>query len=218
MVLFAISSKLIFNHFILHTLLFIIPSSFRSYFTSITLITTHFCFLFLFASMFSIHSFLSIPIAFFLLPNSITLSLIHFHSSPLIPFHFIIPIHFLSLFWLHILSRSVVLCNFVIHRFHSFHPILSSFLFSIHIVSSLLLFVSQLWDPIHVCSVTCYLIIICCVDRKHYQSIDVIAFVSDDWFERSRIEWWGNGRMGTCGVEWIGPEEAVIIEDNSTRR
>ena len=41
MVLFAISSKLIFTHFIYHTLLFIIPSSFPSSFTSITLITTH---------------------------------------------------------------------------------------------------------------------------------------------------------------------------------
>ena len=61
MVLFAISSKLIFTHFIYHTLLFIIPSSFRSYFNSITLITTHLCFSFPFASMFSIHSF-AIPL------------------------------------------------------------------------------------------------------------------------------------------------------------
>ena len=92
MVLFAISSKLIFTHFIYHTLLLIIPSSFNSYFTTITFITTHLFFSFSFASMFSIHSFASIPIPFFLLPTSITLTLIHFHSNPLIPFH-----HFHSL-------------------------------------------------------------------------------------------------------------------------
>ena len=55
MVLFAISSKLIFTHFIYYTLLFIIPSSFNSYFTSITLITTHPCYSFLFAFLFFMH-------------------------------------------------------------------------------------------------------------------------------------------------------------------
>ncbi|KAK8828823.1 hypothetical protein WA538_000826 [Blastocystis sp. DL] len=94
MVLFAISSKLIFIHFIYHTLLFIIPSSFPSYFTSITLITTHLFFSFSFASMFSIHSFTSILIPFFLSTTSIILTPIHFHSNTLIPFHSIIPIHF----------------------------------------------------------------------------------------------------------------------------
>ena len=98
MVLFAISSKLIFYHFIYHTLVFIIPSSFPSYFTSITLITTHPCFSFSFASMFSIHSFPSIPIPFFLSATSFTLTPIHFRSNPLIPFHFIIFIHLLFFF------------------------------------------------------------------------------------------------------------------------
>ena len=98
MVLFAISSKFIFTHFIYHTLLFIIPSSFPSYFNSITLIITHLCFSLSFASMFSIHICPSITISFFLLPTSITLTLIHFHSNPLIPFHFIITIHFQFLF------------------------------------------------------------------------------------------------------------------------
>ena len=60
MVLFAISSKLIFTHFIYHTLLFIIPSSFNSYFTSITLITTHPCCSFLLSSMFFMHPFPSL--------------------------------------------------------------------------------------------------------------------------------------------------------------
>ena len=98
MVLFAISSKLIFTHFIYHTLVFIIPYSFPSYFTSITLITTDICYSFPFASIFSIHSFSSIPIPFFLSATSSTLTLIYFNSNPFIPFHFIIPIHLLFLF------------------------------------------------------------------------------------------------------------------------
>ena len=167
MVLFAISSKFIFTHFIYHTLLFIIPSSFPSYFNSITLIITHLCFSLSFASMFSIHICPSITISFFLLPTSITLTLIHFHSNPLIPFHFIIPIHLLFLFWFLVLTRSVVSSPFIIYRSHSFHPILSSFLFSIHFFSSLRLFVSLIWDLFHVCFVTCYLIVISCVDFKH---------------------------------------------------
>ena len=97
MVLFAISSKLIFTHFIYHTLLFIIPSSFPSYFTSITFITTHLCYSFLFASMFSIYSFPFIPIPFILSTTSISLTLIHYHSNTPIPFHFIIPIPLYSI-------------------------------------------------------------------------------------------------------------------------
>ena len=124
MVLFAISSKLFFNHFIYQTLLFIIPFSFNSYFNSITLITTHPCFSFLFASMFSIHSFPSIPIPFFLSTTSISLNLIHFHSNTPIPFHFIILIHFLFLFWLIILTRSVVSSPFIIPLSLFSHPLL----------------------------------------------------------------------------------------------
>ena len=129
MVLFAISSKLIFTHFIYHTLLFIIPSFFPSYFNSITLITTLSWFSLSYAPMFYIHSFQSIPIPFFLSTTSFTITLIHFHSNPLIPSHSIIPIHFLFIFWLLILSRSVVLNNFIIHRSHSFHPSLFPFLY-----------------------------------------------------------------------------------------
>ena len=129
MVLFAISSKLIFTHFIYHTLLFTIPSSFPSYFNSITLITTYLCFSFLFASMFSIHSFSSISIPCFLSTTIITLTLIQFHSNPLFLFHFIIPIHLLFLFWLLILTRSVVSSPFIFHRSLSFHPFLFPFLY-----------------------------------------------------------------------------------------
>ncbi|KAK8812767.1 hypothetical protein WA538_002501, partial [Blastocystis sp. DL] len=90
MVLFAISSKLIFNHFIYHALLFIIPSSFHSYFNSITLITVLSSLPCLFAYRFYYHSFPYIPIPYFLSSTSITLTPIHFHATPLIPFHFII--------------------------------------------------------------------------------------------------------------------------------
>ena len=129
MVLFAISSKLIFTHFIYHTLLLIIPSPFPSYFNSITLITTHICFSFPFASMFSIHSFPSIPIPFFLSTTSITLTLIQFHSNPLISFHFIVPIPYQFFFRLVVLTRSVLLCFFITVTL-SFHPFLFSFLYS----------------------------------------------------------------------------------------
>ena len=43
--------------------------------------------------------------------------------------------------------------------------------YAIHIVSSPLIFVSLLWDLYHVCFYTPYRIIICCVDKKHSESI-----------------------------------------------
>ena len=89
MVLFAISSKLIFYHFIYHTLLFIIPSSFPSYFTSITIITTLLCCSFLLSSIFSIHSF---PFHSSYQPLqshsllSISIPILSFHSIASFPF------------------------------------------------------------------------------------------------------------------------------------
>ena len=89
MVLFAISSKLIFTHFIYHTLLFIIPSSFNSYFTSITLITTHPCFSLPFAFLFFMHPFPShsssqpLPSHSLL---SISIPILSFHSIASFPF------------------------------------------------------------------------------------------------------------------------------------
>ena len=83
MVLFAISSKLIFTHFIHHTLLFIIPYSFPSYFTSITLITTHPCYSFLLSSMFFMHPFPSLSSSQPLPSHSllsIFISILSFHS------------------------------------------------------------------------------------------------------------------------------------------
>ena len=92
MVLFAISSKLIFTHFIYHTLLFIIPYSFPSYFNSITFITTHPCFSFPFASMFSIHSFHPFPFHASSQPLqshsllSISIPILSFHPISSFPF------------------------------------------------------------------------------------------------------------------------------------
>ena len=45
--------------------------------------------------------------------------------------------------------------------------------------------------------------------------LDVLAIASDGWFESSSIEWWGNGRMGTWGLEGIGVFEAVYTEVDS---
>ena len=177
MVLFAISSKLIFTHFIYHTLLFIIPSSFPSYFTSITFITTHPCFSFSFASMFSIHLFpshsSSQP-----LPSHSLLSI----SIPILSFHFISSFSFISYSsfdstFSHVQWYSVTSSPTLFHFIHSyyysslFHPT-----HPIHVVSSLLIFVSLLWVLYHVCSDTRYRMFICCVDRKHSLSIRRICF------------------------------------------
>ena len=89
MVLFAISSKLMFTHFIYHTLLFIIPYSFPSSFTSITLITTHPCYSFLFAFLFFMHPFpyhsSSYPLQSHSL-LSISIAILSFHSIASFPF------------------------------------------------------------------------------------------------------------------------------------
>ena len=89
MVLFAISSKLIFTHFIYHTLLFIIPSSFPSYFTPFTLITTHLCFSFLFAFLFFMHPFPSLSSSQPLQSHSllsIPIPILSFHPVSSFPF------------------------------------------------------------------------------------------------------------------------------------
>ena len=56
----------------------------------------HISLLFITIRIYVLYSFISIP--FFLSATSITLTPIHFHSIPLIPFHFIIFIQLLSLF------------------------------------------------------------------------------------------------------------------------
>ena len=159
MVLFAISSKLIFAHFIYHTLLFIIPSSFPSYFTSITLITTHICFSFPFASMFSIHSFASIPISFY------SISSLPFNSKSSFDFTFsyfqwLPALHYPSLT---LISSIPITIPITISVFSILYILFISFLLRI--------FVSYLWVLYHVCSDTPYRIVIWCVDRKHSLSI-----------------------------------------------
>ena len=149
MVVFAISSKLIFTHFIYHTLLFIIPSSFISYFTSITLITTHSCHSFLLSSI-------SIPILSFHSIASIPFNSNSFFDSWLSRVQWYPPSSLPTLFYrIHSYSHSSI--------FHSTH--------TIHIVSSLLIYVSQLWVLYHVCSDSFYRLFICCVDKKHSQSM-----------------------------------------------
>ena len=126
MVLFAISSKLIFTHFIHHTLLFIIPSSFNSYFNSITFITTHPCFSLQFASMFSIYS-LPFHSSYQPLQShsllSISIAILSFHS--IASFSFICYSFFDSSFshvqWYHRPSlsslHSVFTHSYAFHRF-----------------------------------------------------------------------------------------------------
>ena len=143
--------------------------------------------------MFSFHSLSSIPIAFFLLPYSITLTLIHFHSNPLIPFHFIISIHFLFLFdssfsHIQLYTRpSLSLAHF--HLIHSYsHSSIFYPTHTINIVSLLLIYLSQLWVLYHVC----WILVIACsfvvLIRNTLSQLDVIAFTSDGWIESSGIE------------------------------
>ena len=131
MVLFAISSKLIFFHFIYHTLLFILSPFFLPFSASITLIYPHPSFPFPFPSMIPLHSFLSIPIPFLLSSTSITLTHIHFHSFSLILFF-----SFCSLFYstsFHQLSifLSSSHSSLISSHSHFIIPILSLLSFSI---------------------------------------------------------------------------------------
>ena len=223
MVLFAISSKLIFTHFIYHTLLFTIPSSFPSYFTSITLITTHLCFSFSIASMFFMHPFPYIPIPFFLSATSNTLTLIHFHSNPLIPLHCIITIHFLFLFltpYYHAFSDTTPL-HYPSLSFISSISILIPLSAILHIpfISFLRFPLSCLIYEISIMFVR--LVVIPCpfvvlIGNTRCQ-LDVIAFASDGWIESISIDWWGNVRMNTWRLNGIGVVEAVRIEVDSIR-
>ena len=47
--------------------------------------------------------------------------------------------------------------------------------------------------------------------------LDVTAIASDCWFKGRSIEWWGNERMGTWGLEGIGVFEALLIPVDSIR-
>ena len=130
MVLFAISSKLIFTHFIYLILLFIIPSSFPSYFTSITLITNHPCFSFLFASMFYMHSF---PFHSSYQPLqsisllSISIPILSFHSMSSFPFiyYFSFDSSFSHVQWYHHPSLFTVLILFIQSYPHFSFPFIS---------------------------------------------------------------------------------------------
>ena len=131
MVLFAISSKLIFTHFIHHTLLFIIPSSFPSSFTSITLITTHPCYSFLFAFLFFMHPFPSLSSSQPLQSHSL-LSI----STPILSFHSITSFPFICYSFFDSTFSHVQLClhpslsslHSVFTHSYAFHRFLSFFI------------------------------------------------------------------------------------------
>ena len=128
-------------------------------------------------------------------------------SIPILSIHSISSFPFISnsIFCLLILTRSLLSSPFIFCRSHSFHPILFSFLFSIHIISSPLIFVYLLWNLIHVCSVTCCLIIICCVDRKQFQSIRRNSYCL--WCmireqQHRMMRKWENGYLRIGGNRW----------------
>ena len=151
MVLFAISSKLIFTHFIYHTLLFIIPSSFPSYFNSITFITTHICYSFLLSSMFFMHPFPSLSSSQPLQSHSllsISIPILSFH--PISSFPFICYSFFDSSFshvqWYPRPSLSSL--HSVFTHSYAFHRVLSFLLHAtdrIHLISSLLILITSLY-------------------------------------------------------------------------
>ena len=200
MVLFAISSKLIFTHFIYHTLLFIIPSSFPSYFNSITLITTHLCFSFLFASMFCIHSFPSIPISFYSISSFPFICYFSIDSSHI---HWYPALHYPSLSFISSIPILIPLSSILHIPFISFLRLSSSFLyFEIYTMFVFILLIAL-----------SFVVLI----GNILSQLDVIAFVSDYRFESGSIHWWGNGRMRTCGLEGIGVVEACITEVDSIR-
>ena len=171
MVLFAISSKLIFTHFIYHTLLFIIPSSFPSYFNSITLITTHFfthlCSLSIHFHPFPSH-YSSQPLQSHLL-LVISISILSFHS--IASFSFISNSFFdLSFFhdqWYTRPPLSLSLVSSILILIPFFSILIISFISFLRFS----VIVSQLWDKYLVCSDSRYPILIWCVDRKHSQSV-----------------------------------------------
>ena len=89
----------------------------------------------------------------------------------------------------------------------SFHSIIFAFFtfplihFTIHIVSSLLIYVSQLWNLYHVFSDCCYPLFFWCVDKKHFQSIRRNRFCLW-WLIREQshrmMRKWENGYL------WVG--------------
>ena len=192
MVLFAISSKLIFTHFIYHTLLFIIPSSFPSYFTSITLITTLSWFSIPFASMFLFihfhpfpshssshplqsHSLLSISISF--------LSFHYISSFPLISYSsFDSSLSHVQWYPHPSLStvHSILTHSFSFHRFPSFF-ILFHLLHPIYLISSLNLLITSLYLLsffISLDSVLCSIFYDLSFSFSHYSPITPLSFYS----------------------------------------
>ena len=72
------------------------------------------------------------------------------------------------------------------------------------------------FDKICKLSVQWFMIINMNSMKQREWGLEIIALVSDVWFESSSIEWWWDERMRTWGLEGIGVPEAVIIEMDST--
>ena len=151
-----------------------------------------------------------------LLSHSLLSISIQFLSFPSIIF-----IHFRFLFWFLILKCSEVSCSIITDTL-SFHPFLFSFLYlhpqyPIHFLSSLRIYVSQIWILylfVRILVNSCSFVVL---TWNTLSQLDVIAFVSDVWFENSSIERWGNERMNTWRLNGIGVVEAVITAVDSIR-
>ena len=149
------------------------------------------------------HSFLLfIPIRIHVL-----YSFIFIHSHPILPL-----IHFNHTYSYPFPFKSSHSISF--HHSHSFpcslltpHSHSFSGIFALHYPSLTLVSSIPILIPL---SAILHIPFICCVDRKHSHHLDVTASASDVWFESSGIEWWGNGRMRTWGLEGIGVLEAFF--------
>ena len=199
MVLFAISSKLIFTHFIHHTLLFIIPSSFPSYFFSITFITTHSCFSFPFASMFSIHSFHPFPFhaSSHPLPShslfSIPIPILSFYSISSFPYisYFSFDSSFSHVQWYPALHYQVfILFSLILTLFIDSYN--SSFLFNgtdiIHLISSLLTLITSLYllsFSINLDSILCSMYYDLSISYPYLSLITPLSFYSISFYSYS---------------------------------
>ena len=147
---------------------------------------------------------------------SISIPFLSFHSISSFSFSCYLSFDssFLNVQWYTRPSVSIAHFNLILSYSHSsiFHST-----HTIHVVSSLL--ISCLNYEINILFVR--IVVIACsfgvLIGNTLSQLDVLAFASDGWFESSSIEWWGNERMRTWGLEGIGEVEAEITEVDSIR-
>ena len=215
MVLFAISSKLIFTHL---SYALIHHSYLLSFLFHLHHPHHHWYLLFILIRFYGLYS--SISIHFHLIISFSHFNLTHYFPFPFqyshsIPFH-----HFHSFTCPYLTLHSCAFNNALL--FINRHSFISSISILIPLFSilhfpfiSFLRFTSSFLNyEIYTMSVR--IVVIACsfvvLIGNTLSQLEVTAFASDGWFESSRIEWWGNGRMSTWGLEGIGVNEAQPTE------